>query len=172
MNSQLNIKKPQQGENFWIQMSREYNFFFRPGEINPFDLNACTVAVRRKDIAERLINIFTSNVMDLSGSLYLLDQIVSFVNAFTFPLCGIFYPMPDHREHPAPGGNERMPSGNQMLEKSLKRIAKSEQQVKALKEIIQLIADNNLSYAEIRGAVWETALMLMHMSLEVKWIKD
>lgn len=58
-----------------------------------------------------------------------------------------------------------------MLEKSLKRIAKSEQQVKALKEITQLIADNNLSYAEIRGAVWEATLMLMHMPLEVKWIK-
>jgi hypothetical protein len=93
MSSQLNIKKPQQGENFWIQMSREYNFFFRPGEINPFDLNACTVAVRRKDMAEKFIAIFINNGISLAESLHLLSEVNSFVNRTTLPLCDIFYPL-------------------------------------------------------------------------------
>jgi len=39
---------------------------------------------------------------------------------------------------------------------------------KALREIIELIDRHNLSFAEIRGAVMEAILMLMHMPLRVK----
>jgi len=46
--------------------------------------------------------------------------------------------------------------------------ADDEKKAEILQEISKLIADNNLSWAEIKGALWEAGLILLHTPLEVK----
>ncbi len=61
---------------FWEDMAGEYGDFLSRKRY-PFDLNCITVAVRRKDIAEKIVEICIRNELSLNQALNILSNLKS-----------------------------------------------------------------------------------------------
>jgi hypothetical protein len=61
---------------FWEDMAEEYGDYLSAKRY-PFDLNCITVAVRRKDIAEKIVEICIRNELSLNQALNMLSNLKS-----------------------------------------------------------------------------------------------
>ena len=59
---------------FWEDMAKEYGDYLSIKRY-PFDLNCITVAVRRKDIAEKIVEICIRNELSLNKSFNILSNL-------------------------------------------------------------------------------------------------
>jgi hypothetical protein len=70
-------------KDFWDEMFIEYgDDLSRKRTADPFDTFGSTAAIRRKDIAEKLVAICLRNQLGLQQSLFLLRNLIGFFRVF------------------------------------------------------------------------------------------
>lgn len=160
------MKEEKEKVSFWLEMDRLYGdtVTWKKGN-SPFILYGCPVAIRRKDLAEKLVEICIKNDLSLFQALDLLETLT---NPHIFVKTE-FCESPIHKKVFVCQKSEPQSStAIENLEELVKNPTVDVNEQQALRDIIRLINEHHPSFAELRGAAWEAVLMLMQMPIEVR----